>query len=203
MLAVYHRPYDPKWPQVCLDETSKQLLGHVYEPLPAKPGRLARVDDDYVRGGTVNIFCAVEPLTGRCLVEATSRRTSVDFAHFVRRLVDELYPHAERLVLVMDNLSSHSLSALYEAFPPAEARRLAEKLELHFTPKHGSWLNVAEIELSILASQCLDRRFANAGGVRAELAAWQVRRNDAPRPIQWRFTTADARIKLRRLYPSL
>lgn len=203
VLEVYHRPYDPTRPQVCLDETSRQLLGHVYEPLPARPGRLTRVDDEYTRGGTVNVFCAVEPRTGRCLAEATSRRTSVDFAHFVRRLVDEIYPRAERLVLVMDNLSSHSPSALYEAFPPAEARRLVEKLELHFTPKHGSWLNIAEIELSILSRQCLDQRFADATSLRAELAAWQARRNHEPRPIQWRFTTADARTKLRRLYPSL
>ena len=173
------------------------------EPRPAEPGRLRRVDDEYERRGTVNVFCAVEPLTGRCLVEATSRRTNVDFAHFVRRLVDEVYPEAERLVLVMDNLSTHGFAALYEAFPPAEARRVADKLELHFTPRHGSWLNVAEIELSILARQCLDRRFADASSLRAELAAWQCRRNDEPRPIQWRFTTADARIKLRRLYPPL
>lgn len=203
VLEVYHRPYDSKRPQVCLDETSKQLVTHVRAPVPAEPGRPARVDDEYVRQGTANIFCAIEPLTGRRLLEVTERRANVDFAFFVRRLVDELYPQAERLVVVLDNLSTHGTAALYEAFPPAEARRVAAKLELHFTPKHGSWLNMAEIELSVLARQCLDRRFADASSLRAEVAAWQVWRDDASRPFRWRFTTADARIKLRRLYPSL
>lgn len=203
VLEVYHRPYDPKRPQVCLDETSKQLVAHVRAPLPAGPGRPARVDDEYVRQGTANVFCAVEPLTGRCLLEVTARRANVDFAFFVRRLVDETYPEAERVVVVLDNLSTHGTAALYEAFPPAEARRVAAKLELHFTPTHGSWLNMAEIELSVLARQCLDRRFADVASLRAEVAAWQVWRGDAPRPIRWRFTTAQARIKLRRLYPSL
>lgn len=203
VLDVYHRPADPKRPQVCMDETSMQLIAHSRVPVPAQPGRAERVDDEYVRKGVVNIFCAVEPLTGRCLLEATERRTNQDWALFMRRLVDEVYPDAERLVIVLDNLSTHSFAALYETFPPAEARRIAMKLELHFTPKHGSWLNIAEIELSVLSRQCLDRRFVDASRLRHELAVWQHDRNGRPHPVRWRFTTADARIKLRRLYPSL
>jgi transposase len=201
VLDVYHRPYDPKRPQVCLDETSKQLLEHVRVPMPAAPGRVARVDDEYRRGGTANIFLAVEPLTGDVSLEATERRTSVDFARFLRRLSNEDYPDAERIVLVLDNLSTHSVAALYEAFAPAEARRLAERFELHFTPKHGSWLNIAEIELSVLSRQALDRRIASLPHLRAILSAWLSQRDDAE--VRWRFTTDDARIKLLHLYPEV
>jgi hypothetical protein len=199
VLEVYHRPYDPKLPQVCLDETSKQLLEHVRAPMPAAPGQLARVDDEYRRCGTANIFLAVEPLTGHVVLEATERRTAVDFAHFLRRLSDAEYPEAERIVLVLDNLNTHSPASLYEAFDPAEARRLVERFELHFTPKHGSWLDVAEIQLSVLARQALDQRIPSLARLRAILTAWMSQRCDAP--VRWRFTTDDARIKLLHLYP--
>src|SRR5262245_25143811 len=158
VLEVYKRPYDPKRPLICLDETSKQLVEHVRTPIPAAPGKLAREDDEYKRCGTANVFLAVEPLTGRCVIEATEHRKRPDFAHFVRDLCDGPYRYADVIVLVMDNLNIHSLASLYEAFSPAEARRLVEKIEVHFTPKHGSWLNMAEIELSVLARQCLDQR---------------------------------------------
>jgi len=201
VLDVYHRPYDPKRPQVCLDETSKQLLEHVRAPMPAAPGRVARVDDEYRRCGTANIFLAVEPLTGCVSLEATERRTSVDFARFLRRLSDEDYPEAERIVLVLDNLSTHSLASLYEAFSPAEARRLAERFELHFTPKHGSWLNIAEIELSVLARQALNQRIASLPRLRSTLSDWLSQRENAE--VRWRFTTEGARIKLLHLYPEV
>lgn len=201
VLEVYHRPWDPERPQVCLDETSKQLLSHVRVPIAARPGRLARVDDEYERCGTANIFAAVEPLTGWCLVEATEHRTNVDMAHFLRRISDEAFPDATVIVLVMDNLSIHTLSCLYEAFEPAEARRLTQRFEVHHTPRHGSWLNVAETFLSTLAMQCLDQRIDNVEGLRTILAAWKASRKTGR--VTWRFTTANARIKLRRLYPSL
>ncbi len=199
VLEVYHRPYDAQRPLVCMDETSKQLLEHVRTPIPAAPGQLARIDDEYRRCGTANIFLAVEPLTGRVVLEATEQRRSVDFAQFLRRLSDDAYPQARRIVLVLDNLSTHSLASLYEAFEPPEARWLVERFELHFTPKHGSWLNIAEIELSVLARQALDQRIASLPRLRAVLAAWLAQRSDAP--VRWRFTTADARIKLLHLYP--
>ena len=199
VLEVYHRPYDANRPQVCVDETSKQLLDHVRVPVPAKPGVCARVDDEYRRCGTANIFLAVEPLTGRVVTEATDQRAFVDFAHFLRRLADDVYPAAERIVLVMDNLSTHTPAALYEAFEPDDARRLTKKFEIHYTPKHGSWLNIAEIELSILARQALDQRISSLDGLQTILRAWHAQR--APVSVRWRFTTADARIKLRRLYP--
>ena len=201
VLEVYHRPYDPARPQVCLDETSKQLLEHTRVPIAAKRGAPTRIDDEYKRRGTTNIFAAIEPLTGKSLVEATERRTSIDMAHFLRRLSDEVYWSAKVIVLVMDNLNIHALSCLYEAFEPAEARRLAERFEIHHTPKHGSWLNVAEIFLSTMSLQCLAQRIGNAPDLRAILAAWQARRPTGE--VTWRFTTADARIKLRRLYPSI
>lgn len=199
VLEVYQRPYDPKQPQVCLDETSKQLLEHVREPIAAKPGQPARVDDEYRRCGTANIFLAVEPLTGKVTLDATERRTCVDFAHFLRRLSDETYPEAERIVLVLDNLSTHSFASLYEAFDPAQARRLAERFELHFTPKHGSWLNVAEIQLSVLARQALDQRIVSLQRLRTVVGAWLSQRSNAP--VRWRFTTDQARNKLLYLYP--
>jgi transposase len=200
VLDVYHRPYDPDRPQVCLDETSKQLVGHVRTPIPARPGVPERVDDEYKREGTANVFAAVEPITGKCLVEVTDRRTACDMAHFLRRLSDE-YSKATAIVLVMDNLNTHSTACLYEAFAPAEARRLAQRFEIHHTPKHGSWLNVAEIFLSTLSLQCLEQRIPDIENLRAEIAAWQRARSGGA--VKWRFDTADARIKLRRLYPSI
>ena len=202
VLDVYHRPPDPKRPLVCLDEASKQLIGEVAEPVPAGPGRPARIDYEYVRNGTANLFMISEPHAGWRHVEVTDRRTAVDFAEVVRALVEEVYPEAEKVVLVMDNLNTHKLASLYEAFPPEQARRIAERLEVHHTPKHGSWLNMAEIELSVLARQCLDRRIESKEELRREVAAWEDERNGQGVVIRWQFTTADARIKLRRLYPT-
>ena len=203
VLEVYHRPYDARFPQVCLDETSKQLLADARPSLGAASGRPARVDYEYRRGGTANLFLACEPLQGWRHVAVTERRTRMDWAHFVRDLLDIHYPDAERVVLVMDNLNVHSPGSLYEAFPPAEAKRLADRLEIHYTPKHGSWLNIAEIELSVLARQCLDRRIPDQLGLVAEVAAWERDRNGDQTRVDWRFTTDDARIRLKRLYPSL
>lgn len=203
VLSVYTRPYDPRYPQVCLDEIPKQLLRQTRPPLPMQPGQPARQDYEYERGGVVNVFLVCEPLTGRRWVEVTDRRTKADWARQIKILVDERYPDAERIVLVQDNLNTHTPAALYECFPPAEAKRLADKLELHYTPKHGSWLNMAEIELSVLSRQCLDRRVPDFAALAAEVAAWQARRDAEAGAIQWRFTTADARIKLKRLYPLL
>jgi DDE superfamily endonuclease len=203
VLEVYHRPYDEKRPLVCLDEASKQLVGEVAQPLPAAPGQPERFDYEYVRNGTANLFMLTEPLLGWRHVEVTERRTAVDFAGVVRWLVEDLHPEAEVVVLVMDNLNTHKLASLYEAFPPEQARRIAEKLEVHYTPKHGSWLNMAEIELSVLAGQCLDRRIASAGELLGEVGPWEEERNERQVGIDWRFTTADARIKLRRLYPAV
>jgi hypothetical protein len=202
VLDVYHRPPDPKRPLVCLDEASKQLIGEVAEPVPAAPGQPARIDYEYVRNGTANLFMISEPHAGWRHVEVTDRRTAVDFAEVVRALVEEVYPEAEKVVLVMDNLNTHKLASLYEAFPPEQARRVAERLEVHHTPKHGSWLNMAEIELSVLARQCLDRRIESKEELQREVAAWEDERNGQGVVIRWQFTTADARIKLRRLYPT-
>jgi transposase len=203
VLEVYTRPYDPLRPQICMDETSKQLLRDTKEPLPMEPGRPERQDYEYERGGVANVFMFMEPLTGKRWVNITEQRTKVDWAHQIEELVEERYPHAERIVLVMDNLNTHSPASLYEAFGPEKARRLAEKLEIHYTPKHGSWLNMAEIELSVLSRQCLQRRVPNFETLEAESAAWQERRDAAGVKIDWRFRTEDARIKLKRLYPSL
>jgi DDE superfamily endonuclease len=201
VLEVYHRPYDEKRPLVCLDEASKQLVGEAVQPLPAEPGQPERFDYEYVRNGTANLFLVSEPLLGWRHVEVTERRTAVDFAGVVRWLVEELHPEAEVVVLVMDNLNTHKLASLYEAFPPEQARRMTEKLEIHHTPKHGSWLNMAEIELSVLAGQCLDRRIASEAELRGEVEPWEAERNERQVGIDWRFRTADARIKLRKLYP--
>ena len=201
VLDVYERPRDARYPQVCLDETSKQLVGEVRDPLPARPGEPAKYDGEYVRNGTANLFVATEPLAGWRHVEVTDTRTRADFAHFVRDLVDGRYKDAVKVVLVMDNLNTHSAASLYEAFAPAEAKRIADKLEVHYTPKHGSWLNMAEIELGVLGRQCLDRRIADKATLISEVAAWEAARNAAATGIDWRFTTADARIKLKRLYP--
>jgi hypothetical protein len=202
VLDVYTRPYDPRRPQVCLDETSRQLRGDVVPPQPAAPGRAARQDYEYARGGVCNLFLVTEPLRGWRHVVVSDRRTRTDFAHVIRELVDVHYPDAETIVLVLDNLNTHTPASLYEAFPPAEAKRLADKLELHHTPKHGSWLNMAEIEPGVLAGQCLDRRLPDRATLEREVAAWERERNAATRTIDWRFTTADARIKLKHLYPS-
>ena len=202
VLEVYTRPYDERYPQVCLDEKSKQLVGEVREPLAHSPGRPARYDYEYEREGTANLFIVSEPLAGWRHVSVTARRTKLDWAHCVKELVDLHYPDAERIVLVMDNLNTHTPAALYEAFSPSEARRIYEKLEIHYTPKHGSWLNMAEIELSVLARQCLgDRRIPDRECLAGEVGAWEAERNAAESPIDWRFTTAEARIKLKRLYP--
>lgn len=202
VLEVYHRPYDAGRPMVCLDEASKQLVGEIAEPIPAAPGRPERVDYEYVRNGTANLFMASEPLLGWRAVRVTDRRTAVDFAEFVAWLVEEIYEGAEKVVLVMDNLNTHKIASLYEAFPPGRARAIVERLEIHHTPKHGSWLNMAEIELSVLAGQCLDRRIGSREELEREVAAWVEDRNERSIGVDWRFTTADARIKLRHLYPA-
>ncbi len=194
---------DPRRPQVCRDELHVQLVGETRTPLPVAPGRPARIDYEYTRTGTANLFLWVEPLAGRRHVQVTDRRTKADWAYFMRDLVDIHYPDAERIVLVLDNLNTHVAAALYETFPAPEARRLCQRLEVHYTPKHGSWLTMAEIELRVLAGQCLDRRIPDTATLHAEVTAWQDRRNAGTRAIHWRFTTADARIKLHRLSPSL
>lgn len=203
VLEVYTRPYDPRYPQVCMDELSKQLLRDTRTPLPMEPGKPQRQDHEYERSGVVNLFMFLEPLGGKRWVNVTDRRTKVDWAHQIKELVDEHYPQAERIVLVMDNLNTHTPAALYEAFDPPEAKRLANKLEIHYTPKHGSWLNMAEIELSVLSRQCLHRRVSDFQALQAEALAWQERRDATGGKIDWRFRTEDARIKLKRLYPSL
>lgn len=203
VLEVYTRPYDPRYPQVCMDEISKQLLRDTRQSLSMEPGKPERQDYEYERGGVVNLFLFCEPLRGRRWVDITERRTKTDWAHQIKELVDERYPEAERIVLVMDNLNTHTPASLYEAFEPCEARRLAEKLEIHYTPKHGSWLNMAEIELSVLSRQCLNRRVPNFESLRSEVEAWQQRRAaTGGKKIEWRFRTEDARLKLKRLYPS-
>jgi hypothetical protein len=203
VLEVYKRPYDPQRPVVCLDETSKQLVGETRTPVPAAPGQPRRIDYEYERKGTANLFMVFEPLAGQRRVKVTERRTALDFAEVIRELVDEQYSEAEKIVLVMDNLNTHKAASLYEAFEPAEARRLLERLEIHYTPKHGSWLDMAETELSVLANQCLNRRIDNPKTLAREVRAWEKQRNQAKCRIDWRFTTKDARIKLKRLYPSL
>jgi transposase len=202
VLEVYTRPYDPLRPVVCMDETSKQLLRSPRPPLAMEPGRIEREDYVYERGGVANVFMFMEPLAGGRWVDITERRTKVDWAHEIKDMVDTRYPGVEKIVLVMDNLNTHTPASLYEAFDPVEARRIAEKLEIHYTPKHGSWLNMAEIELSVLSRQCLDRRVPDFETLAREAHAWQRRRDEEGVKIDWRFTTDDARIKLKRLYPS-
>jgi transposase len=200
VLDLYAEPYDPRRPVVCFDEQSYQLIAEVRGPLPAAPGRPERVDYEYRRQGTANLFLTFEPLAGWRHVEVTERRTSAEFAQQMRALVDVHYPDAERIAVVLDNLSTHSPAALYQAFPPAEARRLLKRLEFHYTPKHGSWLNMAELEFSVLDRQCLNRRLPNPETLRREIGAWQERRNAARGTVRWRFTVTDARTKLHRLY---
>ena len=202
VLDVYTRPYDPQRPQVCMDETSKQLVGESRVPVSAAPGRPARHDYEYVRNGVANLFMFCEPLAGKRRVKVTERRTRIEWAQAVRELVDEGYPQADKIVLVMDQLNTHGPASLYEAFPPAEAKRIADKLEIHHTPKHGSWLNMAEIELAVLGRQCLDRRMGDAEMLRREVGVWELDRNERTAKVNWRFTAADARIRLKRLYPS-
>lgn len=201
VLEVYQRPYDPARPQICVDETSKQLVGEVRAPVPCGRGRPQRFDHEYRRNGVANLFMIVEPLTGVCDVKITERRTRIDWAYLMRDLVDVHYPQAEAIVLVMDNLNTHAKASLYEAFEPAEAKRIADKLEIHYTPKHGSWLDMAELQLSVLCRQCLDRRIPERAMLEREVAAWL--RDHQAKPIEWRFTTKDARIKLKKLYPSI
>lgn len=202
VLDVYTRPYDNRCPQVCFDETSKQLLADVVSPLPMKPGQPQREDYEYERHGVRNLFLWYEPLQSRRHVEVTACRTRIDFAGQMKDLVDVHYPDAIKVVLVVDNLNTHSPASLYAAFEPAEAKRISDRLEFHYTPKHGSWLDMAEIELAILSSQCLDRRIPDEDTLKAEVAAWEQSRNATATRVDWRFTTDDARIKLRHLYPS-
>jgi hypothetical protein len=203
VLAVYARPPDANRPLVCFDEARKELHDHVRPPWPAAPGRPARQDSEYARDGSANLFLACAPHLGWRDARVTERRTAVDVAHALRDLVDAQFPQAERIVLVTDQLNVHVPASLYEAFPPAEARRIADRLEWHYTPTHGSWLDMAEIELSILTRQCLDRRIPDAATLAAEVAAWVAARNAAATPITWRFTLEVARIRLAHVYPAL
>jgi hypothetical protein len=203
VLQVYQRPYDPDFPVVCLDEASKQLIGEVAPTAPAAPGKPARIDYEYVRNGTCNLFMMCEPLRGWRHVRVTERRTRKDWAFCIKELCDVHYPHAQKIILVEDNLNTHNGTSLYETFPPDEARRLLDRLEFHSTPKHGSWLDMAEAELSILHRQCLDRRIDNAAEVARQVEAWETDRNERQCHIHWTFTIAMARVKLEKLYPSI
>ena len=203
LLEVYKRTYDQAYPVVCMDESSKQQIKEVRKPLPAYPCEPERYDSEYERNGVSNLFIFFEPLAGIRHIEVTSQRTAIDWAYQIRDLVDVHYPDAERITLVMDNLNTHCGASLYKAFEPPEARRILERLEIHYTPKHGSWLNMAEIELSILSRQCLDRRIPDRETLKKEVIAWANSRNTHSSPMEWRFTTEDARIKLRRLYPTI
>ena len=203
VLAVYTRPYDRKRPVVCFDEKSKQLVGEICKPIPAAAGEVERHDYEYVRNGTANLFMMVEPLRGWRHVSVTTRRTKLDFAKQMKELVDAHYPQAKKITLVMDNLNTHRMSCLYEAFTPAEARRIIEKIEVVYTPKHGSWLNMAECELSVLEKQCLGERISDEPTLRERVSIWNADRNNRSKKIDWQFQTANARIKLRRLYPQV
>ena len=200
-MDLYHQPYDPVRPTVGMDETSKQLVGETRARIPAQPGQIERYDYEYKRNGVSNLFMFFEPLRGWRHVKVTDRRTKVDWAHCMQELVDIHYPQAQTIRVVLDNLNTHTPAALYEVFEPAEARRILNRLEFHYTPKHGSWLNVAEIEFSVLSRQCLNRRIPDKAGLATEVADWQTDRNGAGTKVDWRFTTSDARIKLKRLYP--
>jgi hypothetical protein len=202
VLDLYAQPYDARYPVVCFDESPYQMVGEVRHPQPAQPGQPQRYDYQYKRNGPCNLFVFFEPRSGWRHVEVTDRRTKHDFAQCLRRLVDGSYPEAEVIRLVVDNLNTHTPTALYETFPPAEAPRLWQRLEFHYTPKHGSWLNMVEIELSVLAGQCLKRRLPDKATIQHEIAAWERQRNEAKATVQWRFTTDKARTKLQRLYPS-
>ena len=203
VLAVYQRPDNPDYPVICLDESTKQLVKETTIPIPAQPGQPQRIDYEYERNGTANLFMVCEPITGWRHVEVTQRRTAIDYAHLLKALVDVFCPEAIQITVVQDNLNTHSPASLYKAFEPSEARRTLDKLEFCHTPKHGSWLNMAEIELSVLSRQCLDRRIPDFESLEQQVTAWQSQRNEEETWIDWRFTTQDARIKLHRLYPSI
>lgn len=202
VLDIYERPYDPSFPVVCIDELPYEMHGDPREPLPAKPGSDRKTDYEYVRCGTCSIFGAIEPLTGKCRVEVEEHRTKVDLAHFVEKVVAD-YPDAEKIIIVWDNLNTHKLGSLYEAFEPAKAREIANRLEIHYTPKHGSWLDVAEILLNILTKQCLSRRLESIEEVKRETRKWMEVRNSCPVAVDWQFKTSDARVKLKSLYPNI
>lgn len=201
ILEVYARPYDKNFPVVCMDESSMQLIGEVHEPIPAAPGHPVLMDDEYIRKGVASIFMEVEPLGGKRNVKITERRTRIDWAEFIKEMLEIRYPNAKKVVLVMDNLNTHDMASLYVAFSPEKARHLAERLEVHYTPKHGSWLNIAEIELSVLKRQCLTGRIDCIEVMRSEVAAWNEDRNNRHKNVDWQFKTKDARIKLKHLYP--
>ena len=201
VLEVYERPYDERFPQVCLDEAAKQILSEVREPIAAQPGQPQRIDNEYHREGTCALFMLFEPLAGKRKVFVRSQRTCLDYAEVIRSLCDDMYPTAQKIILVQDNLNTHGAHSLYKAFAPSEARRLMERIEWHYTPKHGSWLNMAETELSVLACQCLEERMGSADHLAFQVSAWESARNAALCRVDWRFRTADARIKLKRLYP--
>lgn len=201
VLEVYTRPFNPSIPVICMDEKPCQLLSDVREPIPAAPGQVLKEDNEYVREGTLSLFLFSEPLRGWRRCDASKRRTKMYWAEQIRVLVEEDYPLAEKIVVVLDNLNTHSTSALYERFPPEQAFRLAQKLEIHYTPKHGSWLNIAEIELSVLSRQCLDRRIATMEEMQTQVTAWSTKRNATQKGVDWQFTVDDARIKLKHLYP--
>lgn len=203
VLEVYHRPRDPDYPVVCVDETSKQLIGETRVPIAAKPGQTARIDYEYQRNGTSNLFMMCAPLEGWRHVKVTDRHTALDYAQVLKELSDTHFSDAKKIILVQDNLNTHKPASLYEAFPAAEARRLVERFEWHYTPKHGSWLDMAETELSVLSVQCLDRRIPDKETLIEEVAAWEENRNQNHATTDWQFTTADARVKLKRLYPAL
>jgi hypothetical protein len=203
VLEVYQRPHDPTRPVVCLDEASKQLIAETRVPIPAKPGKVARYDYEYERNGTANLFMMFAPLEGWRHVEVTDRHTAVDYAHILKDLSDTHFPDVAKIVLVQDNLNTHKPASLYEAFPAAEARRLVERFEWHYTPKHGSWLDMAESELGVLSSQCLDRRIPDKQTLIEEVAAWENSRNRHHAKADWQFTSTDARVKLKRLYPAI
>lgn len=203
VLEVYQRPYDPKRPVVCMDELSKQTIKETRQPIPTSSGSVEKYDTEYERNGVSNIFLYIEPLRGTFITNVTDQRTKPDWAHTVKALIDKHYPDAEKIVLVMDNLNTHTGASLYETFEPEEARRLLNKLEIHYTPKHGSWLNIAEIGLSLLSRQCLHRRIPDQAALICEVGAWTSKTNAAEKNIDWQFTSADARIKLKRLYPTL
>lgn len=203
VLDVYQQPYDPQRPLVCFDEASKQQTKETRVALAAQPGSIEKYDYEYERNGTSNIFIFFAPLEGWRKAKVTDQRTAIDFAHCMRELVDDYFPEADKVILVMDNLNTHKMSSLYKAFPPREASRIKERLEVHYTPKHGSWLNMAEIELSVLHRQCLNRRIPDQKTMIREVSAWEKPRNSAQTTTDWRFTTTDARIKLKRLYPTI
>ena len=203
ILEVYSRPYNKDYPVVCMDESSVQLIGEVQEPIKAKPGHPNLKDDEYVRYGVASIFIEVEPLGGKREVKITDQRTRVDWAYFIKEMLENRYPQSKKVVLVMDNLNTHNIASLYTAFEPEVAKKLADRLEIHYTPKHGSWLNIAEIELSVLKGQCLNRRIPKMEQLKSEVKAWNINRNNNQAKVDWQFTNDDARIKLKRLYPIL